>query len=103
MTTQAEGYAGMRFSVRIVEMTPPVRFVWQWHPGAVDSSVDYDREPRTTVTFLLEPCGDGTRVNLSETGFDEISLLRRAKVFSDNSQGWTEVLGWVRQHVEEAR
>ena len=103
MTTQAEGYAGMRFSVRFVEMTPPVRFVWQWHPGAVDSSVDYDREPRTTVTFILEPTAAGTRVNLSETGFDQISLLRRAKVFSDNSQGWTEVLGWVRQHVEEAR
>jgi uncharacterized protein YndB with AHSA1/START domain len=103
MTTVHPQHAGQRFRVRFVEMTPPRRFVWQWHPGAVDPSVDYSREPRTTVTFTLEPSGDGTRLSVAETGFDQISLARRAKVYSDNSQGWTEVLGWLRQHVEAAR
>jgi uncharacterized protein YndB with AHSA1/START domain len=103
MTTVHPQHAGQRFRVRFVEMTPPRRFVWQWHPGAVDPSVDYSREPRTTVTFTLEPSGDGTRLSVAETGFDQISLARRAKVYGDNSQGWTEVLGWLRQHVEAAR
>ena len=40
---------------------------------------------------------------VSETGFDEISLARRAKVYADNSQGWTEVLGWLQTYVEAAR
>jgi uncharacterized protein YndB with AHSA1/START domain len=83
-------------------MTPPRRFVWQWHPGEVDASVDCSREPRTTVAFTLEPSEAGTRLRVDETGFDEISLARRAKVYGDNSQGWTEVLGWLQRYLEAA-
>jgi len=100
MTLLHEQYAGVRFSVKIVELTPPSRFVWQWHPGAVDPNVDYSREPRTTVTFTLEPCPAGTRLSVAETGFDQISLERRAKVHQDNTQGWAEVVVWIRNHVE---
>jgi uncharacterized protein YndB with AHSA1/START domain len=100
MTTTHPGYAGQRFRVWFVEMTPPRRFVWQWHPGAVDPTVDYSREPRTTVTFTLEPTAAGTRLSVAETGFDELSLERRAKVYSDNSQGWAEVLGWLQRYAE---
>ena len=94
---------GGRFRVRFTQMDPPHRFVWQWHPGEVDPKVDYSREPRTTVTFTLEPSDGGTRLTVSETGFDGISLARRAKVYQDNSQGWTEVLVWLQRYVEEAR
>jgi uncharacterized protein YndB with AHSA1/START domain len=102
MTSLSKGHEGVRFRVRFVEMTAPTRFVWQWHPGAVDPNVDYSREPRTTVTFTLEPTKSGTRVSLAETGFDGISLARRAKVFGDNSQGWTEVLVWLSNYAEAA-
>jgi len=101
MTSECQGNVG-RFRVRIVEMTPPTRFVWQWHPGAVDPNIDYSSEPRTTVTFTLEPSAGGTRVSLAETGFNEISLARRAKVFGDNNQGWTEVLVWLSNYAESA-
>ena len=101
MTSSCDGNVG-RFRVLFVEMTPPKRFVWQWHPGAVDPNIDYSKEPRTTVAFTLEPSGSGTRVSLAETGFNEISLARRAKVFGDNDQGWTEVLVWLSNHAESA-
>lgn len=100
MTSTHAGYVGQRFSVRIVEMTPPRRFVWDWHPGEVDRSVDYSKEPRTRVTFTLEPSGGGTRLSVSETGFDAISLERRAKVYKDNSQGWSEVVTWLQKYAE---
>jgi uncharacterized protein YndB with AHSA1/START domain len=100
MTSQSPGYEGTRFLVRVTEMTPPRRFAWQWHPGAVDPNVDYSREPWTTVTFTLEPSGRGTRLSVSETGFDEISLARRAKVYADNSGGWTEVIVWIQKYAE---
>jgi uncharacterized protein YndB with AHSA1/START domain len=100
MTSKSPGYEGQRFLVRVTEMTPPRRFVWQWHPGAVDPAVDYSREPWTTVTFTLEPSGRGTRLSVSETGFSEISLARRAKVFADNDQGWTEVIVWIQKYAE---
>jgi uncharacterized protein YndB with AHSA1/START domain len=92
---------GHRFLVEFVEMTPPKRFVWRWHPGAVDPTFDYSKEKRTTVTFTLEPSGKGTLLHVSETGFDEISLARRAAVYEDNSKGWTEVLVWIRDYVEK--
>jgi uncharacterized protein YndB with AHSA1/START domain len=100
MTSTSPGYEGQRFFVRVTEMTPPRRFAWQWHPGAVDPAVDYTREPCTTVTFTLEPSGNGTRLSVSETGFNEISLARRAKVYQDNSQGWATVVGWIQQYAE---
>ena len=102
MTSHEPGYEGARFQLRVTEMTPPRRFAWQWHPGAVDSAVDYSKERWTTVTFTLEPSGRGTRLTVSETGFDGISLARRAKVFADNSGGWTEVIVWIQKHAEAA-
>src|SRR5688572_5062813 len=103
MTSRHPDYAGMRFRVRVTEVTPPTRVIWRWHPGAVDPNVDYSREPETTVTFTLEPSGRGTRLTVAETGFDEITLERRAKVYADNTQGWTEVLAAFQKHVEATR
>jgi uncharacterized protein YndB with AHSA1/START domain len=102
MTVRHPGeYQGMRFPVKIVEMTPPRRFVWEWHPGAVDPNFDYAKEPRTTVTFTMEPSGRGTRLSVSETGFDALVVERRAKAYKENTQGWTEVLVWLQQHAEK--
>ena len=103
MTSVHPEHRGQRFRVWIVELTPPRRVIWQWHPGAIDASVDYTHEPRTTVTFTLEPTASGTRLTVSETGFNEISLARRAKVYDDNSQGWAEVLAWLQNYVEKTR
>lgn len=103
MTSVHPDHAGMRWPVRIVELTAPRRVVWQWHPGQVDPGRDYSREPKTTVTFTLEPSPRGTRVSVSETGFDAIALERRAKVYEDNSQGWSEVLVWLQKYVEKAK
>ena len=103
MTSVHPDHAGQRFRVRIATVEPPRRLVWQWHPGEVDPEVDYSREPMTTVTFTLEPSNGGTRLTVSETGFDEITLARRGKVYQDNSQGWAEVLVWLQRHVQQAR
>jgi uncharacterized protein YndB with AHSA1/START domain len=102
MTSVHPQHTGQRFRVRIVELTPQRRVVWQWHPGEVEPDIDYSREPRTTVTFTLERSGSGTRLTVAETGFDQISLARRAKVYGDNSQGWAEVLVWLRKYAEAA-
>jgi len=100
MTSTHADYAGQRFQVWYLELDAPRRLVWQWHPGEVDPAVDYSREPPTTVTFTLEPSASGTRLTVSETGFDGIALARRAKVYADNSQGWTEVLVWLQRYAE---
>jgi uncharacterized protein YndB with AHSA1/START domain len=103
MTSLLPQHGGQRWPVRIVELTPPQRMVWQWHPGEIDPAVDYAQEPRTTVTFTLEPFPGGTRLSVAETGFDAITLERRAKAYGDNTQGWAEVLVWLQSYVEAAR
>src|SRR5262249_34867883 len=103
MTTTHPQYAGMRFQVWFIELTPPKRFVWEWHPGSVDEKVDYTSEPRTTVTFTLEPTQEGTWLSVSEAGFDKISAARRAKVYQENSGGWTEVIVWIQKYAEASR
>ena len=103
MTSVLPAYAGLRFQVDIVELTRPTRVVWRWHPGEIDQIMDYSREPKTTVTFTLTPMAGGTRVEVTEVGFDQISLARRAKVHADNSQGWSEVAVWLKTHVEATR
>lgn len=100
LTSTLPNYSGMRFAVDIVELTQPTRMVWRWHPGELDHSRDYSQEPKTTVTFTLRPTSAGTQLDVAETGFDAIALERRAKVYTDNSQGWTEVTAWIRDHVE---
>jgi len=100
MTAHHPGYEGQRFRVRIAELIPGRRLAWQWHPGEIDPAVDYSREPMTTVTFTIEAAGTGTRLHLSESGFDEIALARRAKVYGDNDKGWMQVLGWLKDHAE---
>lgn len=102
MTSLHPQYAGERFRVQVTEMVPPHRFVWQWHPGEVDPSVDYPREPRTTVTFTLHPSERGTRPSVSATGFEQVSLARRAKVYKSNNEGWPDVLAWLQRYVEAA-
>jgi uncharacterized protein YndB with AHSA1/START domain len=84
-------------------MTPPRRLAWQWHPGAVDPAIDYSREPWTTVTFELEPSGSGTRLRVSEVGFNDIALARRAQVYAENTGGWSVVIEWIRTYAEAAR
>lgn len=103
MSSVLPQHAGQRWPVRIVEMTRPRRMVWQWHPGEIDPKVDYAREPQTTVTFTLEPSALGTRVSVTETGFDAITLERRAKAYADNTQGWTEVMAWLQEYAQTAR
>lgn len=102
MTSEHAEHAGMRWSLLVAELTPPRRVVWKWNPGAIDPSVDYSAEPRTTVTFTLEPVAHGTRVTVSEVGFELVPLARRAKAFEDNRLGWTQVMSWLQAYVEEA-
>jgi uncharacterized protein YndB with AHSA1/START domain len=64
-------------------------FAFRWHPGAIDPSVDYSKEPLTTVTFALSETPTGTHLHITETGFDSIPAERRAKAFAMNDAGWT--------------
>lgn len=94
-----EPYRGMEFDC-FVERVEPMRLLsFRWHPGAVDPALDYDKEPTTLVVFELEEVAGGTKLTITESGFDAIPLERRAKVFAENEGGWAEQMKLVEKYL----
>jgi uncharacterized protein YndB with AHSA1/START domain len=93
------GYEHLTFEVFVERMEPEHLFSWRWHPYAVDPQRDYSQEPTTLVVFELEEVPEGTRVRVTESGFDRIPLERRAEAFRMNSQGWGQQLDNIAEYV----
>ena len=100
MTSTYPGYEGISFVVEVVEVAPESLLSWRWHPGADDPPAG---EPMTLVEFHLAEEDGGTRVTVVESGFDRIDVVRRAKVFDENTQGWELQLVSLRRYAEDAR
>ena len=83
-----EPYAGIPVEFAIERIEPPRLFSYRWHPGGVDPKVDYAKEPTTLVEFRLEDAPGGTKLTITESGFDRIPAARRAEAFKSNEGGW---------------
>ncbi len=81
-------YEGKSFEITIERMEPERLFSFRWHPFAMESGVDYSTEPTTLVSFTLEQLDEGVLLTVTESGFDQIPLARRANAFRANEQGW---------------
>ena len=92
-------YEGIAFEIKIEQMQPERLFSFRWHPGAVEPGIDYASEPTTLVVFTLEKAPDGVQLTVTESGFDQIPLARRAKAFSANEGGWTLVIKLIEEHL----
>jgi uncharacterized protein YndB with AHSA1/START domain len=99
MKTTSKEFSGIRFFIVIERMEPETTFAWRWHPGMPQPEIDYSKEPTTLVTFHLEETEGGTNLTVVETGFDQISLARRASVYSDNEKGWDDQLASISRYV----
>jgi len=88
MISTHESCKGVAFSITIERMETGRLFSWRWHPGMPDPGIDYSKEPTTLVEFRLEDAPGGTLVTVTESGFDQISLDRRARIFEENEKGW---------------
>lgn len=82
-----EPHAGLACDILVDRIEPMRRFSFRWHPGAMES-VEED-EPTTLVAFELKEVSGGTLLTISESGFEQIPLERRAKAFADSEGGWT--------------
>jgi len=80
-------------------MDAPRLFSWRWSPGQTLGK----NEPLTLVEFVLEETKSGTRVTITETGFDRISLALRAKALEENSGGWDHQTKSLAEYVAQTR
>jgi uncharacterized protein YndB with AHSA1/START domain len=94
-----QAYEGIPFELRIEQMEPERLFSFRWHPGAIDPGIDYSSEPNTLVEFILEEAEGGVLLTVTESGFDQIPLSRRAKAFAQNEGGWSMAVTLIAEYV----
>ena len=98
VATMQEPHTGVPFEV-LVERVEPMRLLsFRWHPYA-GPDVDVTTEAATLVEFELEEVPGGTRVSITESGFDAIPLTRRAAAFAANAQGWAIQLTLIAKYL----
>lgn len=95
-------HVGIPFEITVDRIEPERLFSIRWHPNAVERSVDYSREPTTLIVFTLEEVADGVMLTVTESGFDQIPLARRAKAFQANEQGWGVVVKLLEKYLAQA-
>ena len=95
MVSTYPGCKNQQFYFVVERMEPEHTFSWRWHPGSANS----DEDGTTLVEFHLEEAAEGTLVTVTETGFDHISLVRRAKALEENTNGWGIQLQALLQYV----
>lgn len=94
-------YEGKPFNVTIEAITEPTRFAFRWHPFAVDEKRDYSKEPTTLVEFVLTETREGTELKITESGFDQVPLERRAEAFKANDGGWAAQSQLIAKYLEQ--
>jgi uncharacterized protein YndB with AHSA1/START domain len=97
----APGYEHVTFEVTVEQVEPERLFSWRWQPGG-DPDID-PAAPTTLVVFQLEEIPEGTRLTVTETGFDRIPVSRRSKAFRENDQGWTGQLENIRKYLARTK
>jgi uncharacterized protein YndB with AHSA1/START domain len=97
------GYEHLAFEVEVERIEPERLFSFRWHPYAVDPRKDYSKEPTTLVVFERDEVPEGTRLRVTESGFDRIPAERRAEAFRMNSGGWEAQVKNIARHVAESK
>jgi uncharacterized protein YndB with AHSA1/START domain len=95
-------YEGKKIEITIERMEPQRMISFRWHPHAVEPGVDYSKEPTTLIVFALEQTPDGVMLTVTESGFDQIPLARRAQAFQANDRGWGMVVKLVGDYLVQA-
>ena len=93
------GFEGHKFEIVIDKIEPERLFSFKWHPYGIDPKVDYSSEPMTLIEFELEEVDGGTKLKITESGFDGIPLARRAEAFRMNHEGWGMQLNNIEAYV----
>lgn len=84
------GYEHIVWTADVVAVEPPRLFAFTWRPYAIDPNVDYSGEEPTTT---------GTRLTVTESGFDKVPAHLREEAFRMNDRGWTQQMKNIETYV----
>lgn len=99
------GYEHIVWEARIEKMDPErlFAFTWPqvWQHAKEHYSPDYTNAPRTLVEFRLEKTAYGTRLTVTESGFESVPADWRDTVFTRNEGGWAQQMKNIENHVAQ--
>ncbi|MBV9154771.1 MAG: SRPBCC family protein [Acidobacteriaceae bacterium] len=98
VSTHPASSGDAKFCLTVERMEPEHTFSWSWHPGSANKQDD----GTTLVEFHLDEAPEGTLVTVKESGFDRVSLARRARAFEENTRGWDIQLESLSRYASEA-
>ena len=61
--------------------------------------MEYGKEHTRLVEFRLEEVAGGSRLTVTESGFDRIPAARRAEAFRMNDEGWAVQIKNIERYV----
>jgi len=94
-------YEGLKWEATVVAMEAERLFSFTWCPYAHDEDRDYSKAPKTLVEFRLEPISNGTRLVISESGFNNLpDDALRIDALRSNTQGWNIQAANLAAYVE---
>lgn len=92
-------YAGMPMVLLVETLEPETTFAFRWHPDPVDPTSDPTGQPTTLVTFRLEEVPGGTKLTITETGFDSLPDERRRQARESNEGGWAQQCRMIERYL----
>jgi uncharacterized protein YndB with AHSA1/START domain len=86
-------FEGAPFEIAIERMEPErlLAFRSHWQGDA------------TLVVFTLEETAAGVMLTVTESGFDQMPLERRAKMFAANEEGWSVMVKVIEEYLAGPR
>ncbi|MEM7445403.1 MAG: SRPBCC family protein [Pseudomonadota bacterium] len=82
------GYEHLPWLVTVERVEPESYLSFRWHDYDETSDLDIADQPTMLVEFQLEPTAEGTRLTITESGFEALPDPRRIEVLRDNTEGW---------------
>lgn len=93
------GYEGHPWRAKVVHMQAERLFAFQWMHSESSSGTPRDIG-QTLVEFRLDPTPSGTRLTITESGFDGLPDPHRLEMLRDNTEGWNIQSGNIKAYVE---
>jgi uncharacterized protein YndB with AHSA1/START domain len=88
------GYGNDQVLATIEVLEPPRQFTMKWPPVPPYSVIT------SYTTYLLADENGGTRVTVSETGFEALPEDTRQERYDSNSRGYEKILAGLKAYVE---
>lgn len=93
-------HQGLRFELT-VEQVEPERLL-SWRAPFPHLTGDDSPPPATLIVFELDEVAGGTRLTVTESGFDAIPLAHRAAAYRGNDEGWALQMINIERYLDDA-